>query len=34
LSSHAPSHARDTRIAGWLTLLALVSTAIATWWLW
>jgi len=26
--------ARDTRIAGWLTLLALLSTAIATWWLW
>jgi len=25
---------RDLRIAGWLTLLALVSTAIATWWLW
>src|SRR5437899_8608149 len=22
------------RIAGWLTLLALVSTAIAIWWLW
>jgi len=26
--------ARDTRIAGWLTLLALLSTAVATWWLW
>ncbi|PYO86781.1 MAG: NADH-quinone oxidoreductase subunit N, partial [Gemmatimonadetes bacterium] len=26
--------ARDARIAGWLTLLALLSTAIATWWLW
>src|ERR1041384_2208274 len=25
---------RDLRIAGWLTLLALLSTAIATWWLW
>ena len=25
---------RDLRVAGWLTLLALVSTAIATWWLW
>ena len=25
---------RDLRIAGWLTLLALVSTAVATWWLW
>ncbi len=26
--------ARDLRIAGWLTLLALLSTAVATWWLW
>jgi NADH-quinone oxidoreductase subunit N len=26
--------ARDLRIAGWLTLAALVSTAIAVWWLW
>ncbi len=25
---------RDLRIAGWLTLLALLSAAIATWWLW
>ena len=25
---------RDLRIAGWLTLLALLSTAVATWWLW
>ena len=25
---------RDLRIAGWLTLVALLSTAIATWWLW
>src|SRR6266571_3255766 len=25
---------RDLRIAGWLTLLALISTAVATWWLW
>ena len=25
---------RDLRSAGWLTLLALLSTAIATWWLW
>jgi len=25
---------RDLRVAGWLTLLALLSTAIATWWLW
>jgi NADH-quinone oxidoreductase subunit N len=25
---------RDLRIAGWLTLLALFSTALATWWLW
>src|SRR5688572_5696273 len=25
---------RDLRITGWLTLAALVSTAIATWWLW
>ena len=24
----------DLRIAGWLTLLALVSTAVAIWWLW
>src|SRR2546428_4359171 len=24
----------DLRVAGWLTLLALMSTAIATWWLW
>ena len=26
--------ARDLRITGWLTLAALVSTAIAIWWLW
>jgi len=26
--------ARDLRIAGWLTLVALLSTAIAVWWLW
>ncbi|MFN2570613.1 MAG: NADH-quinone oxidoreductase subunit N [Gemmatimonadales bacterium] len=26
--------ARDLRVAGWLTLLALVSTAVAVWWLW
>ncbi len=26
--------ARDVRIAGWLTLAALVSTAVAVWWLW
>src|SRR4029077_20414836 len=25
---------RDLRITGWLTLLALVSTAVAIWWLW
>ncbi|HUC41693.1 MAG TPA: NADH-quinone oxidoreductase subunit N [Gemmatimonadales bacterium] len=25
---------RDLRIAGWLTLAALASTAVATWWLW
>ena len=25
---------RDLRIAGWLTLAALLSTAVATWWLW
>src|SRR5256714_12848564 len=25
---------RDLRLAGWLTLAALVSTAAATWWLW
>lgn len=25
---------RDLRIAGWLTLVALISTAAATWWLW
>ena len=25
---------RDLRIAGWLTLLALASTAVAIWWLW
>ncbi len=25
---------RDLRIAGWLTLVALLSTAVATWWLW
>jgi NADH-quinone oxidoreductase subunit N len=25
---------RDLRIAGWLTLAALLSTALATWWLW
>ena len=25
---------RDLRIAGWLTFVALVSTAAATWWLW
>jgi NADH:ubiquinone oxidoreductase subunit 2 (subunit N) len=25
---------RDLRIAGWLTLAALASTAIAIWWLW
>ncbi len=28
------STVRDLRITGWLTLLALVSTAVATWWLW
>ena len=26
--------ARDLRIAGWLTLAALLSTAVAAWWLW
>lgn len=25
---------RDLRIAGWLTLAALLSTAVATWWMW
>ena len=25
---------RDLRIAGWLTLAALLSTAVAAWWLW
>ena len=25
---------RDVRIAGWLTIAALLSTAVATWWLW
>ncbi|HET8712532.1 MAG TPA: hypothetical protein VFM23_02485, partial [Gemmatimonadales bacterium] len=25
---------RDLRLAGWLTLVALASTAVAVWWLW